>query len=156
MSDDSETPTLTDLTTFIVTRYAAANTISANDLPTLIKSVYNGLATAGGPEAPAVEETVKPTAAQIRKSITPDALISFLDGKGYKTLKRHLTTNGLTIDGYKRRYGLPDSYPTTAPTYSAARSALAKSLGLGQGGRKPAAPVVVAAVKRGRPKKAAT
>jgi predicted transcriptional regulator len=80
---------------------------------------------------------VKATPAQIRKSITRDALISFEDGKPYKTLKRHLTTFGLTIEQYRAKWGLPADYPTVAPSYSEARSAMAKALGLGQGGRKP-------------------
>ena len=81
-------------------------------------------------------EPIKLTAAQIRKSVTPDALISFEDGKPYKTLKRHLTTRGLTLAEYKTKWGLPTDYPTTAPSYSARRSEMAKSLGLGSGGRK--------------------
>lgn len=150
---NEDTPTLTDLTTFIVSAYAAVRSISAADLPTLIKSVHNALAQAGGPEVPAVEETIKATAGQIRKSITPDALISFLDGRGYKTLKRHLTRHGLTVAAYKAKFGLPADYPTTAPSYSERRSAMAKAIGLG---RKAAPEPVAPPVKRGRPKRAAT
>ena len=94
-----------------------------------------GLSHAAAAAAPAVE---KLTPSQIRKSITPDALISFIDGKPYKTLKRHLTGNGMTIEEYRERYGLPRDYPSTAASYSAQRSALAKSLGLGQQRRKAA------------------
>jgi predicted transcriptional regulator len=68
------------------------------------------------------------------------ALISFEDGRPYKTLKRHLTTHGMTVAEYKAKWGLPNDYPTTAPGYSEARSAMAKALGLGQGGRKAKAP----------------
>ena len=91
-------------------------------------------------EAPVVETVTKATPAQIRKSITPEALISFEDGKPYKTLKRHLTTHGMTVAEYKAKWGLPNDYPTTAPAYSEARSAMAKALGLGQGGRKAKSP----------------
>ena len=58
--------------------------------------------------------------------------MSFVDGKTYKTLKRHLTGAGLDPASYRQRYGLPSDYPMTAPSYSEQRSALAKSLGLGQ------------------------
>ena len=104
----------------------------------------------------------KPTAAQIRKSVTPDALISFIDGKPYKTIKRHLAKHDLTFAEYRARYGLPSDYPSTAATYSAKRSELARALGLGQLQRK-AAPkaaeadetITEATKPRGRPRKAA-
>ncbi|MDG2531282.1 MucR family transcriptional regulator [Caulobacter endophyticus] len=131
---------LVALTAEVVAAYVGNNAIGVADIPALVRSIHDALAGAGAPvEAEAVEVT-KPTAAQIRKSVTPDALISFIDGKAYKTLKRHLTTQGLTIAEYKARYGLPQDYPTTAPSYSEARSAMAKALGLGQSGRKSAKP----------------
>ena len=77
-------------------------------------------------------EVEKPTAAEIRKSITPDALISFIDGKPYKTLKRHLTGHGLDPQSYRLRYSLPADYPMVAANYATKRSELAKSLGLGR------------------------
>ena len=79
--------------------------------------------------APEVE---KATPAEIKRSITPDALISFIDGKPYKTLKRHLTGHGLDPQSYRLRYGLPADYPMVATNYAAQRSELAKSLGLGR------------------------
>lgn len=74
----------------------------------------------------------KVSAEQIEASITHDALISFVDGKPYKTLKRHLGTHGLDPASYRRRYGLPKDYPMTAASYSEQRAALAKAIGLGQ------------------------
>ncbi len=127
------------LTAEIVSAFVGNNTVAVNDLPALIKATYAALNGIGTALVVAEEAVSKPTAAQIRKSITPDALISFEDGKPYKTLKRHLTTQGMTIADYKAKWGLPNEYPTTAPSYSEARSAMAKALGLGQGGRKPAA-----------------
>ncbi|TXN57906.1 MucR family transcriptional regulator, partial [Methylobacterium sp. WL18] len=76
----------------------------------------------------------KPSAAQIRKSVQHDGIVSFIDGKTYKTLKRHLTANGLSPQSYRERYGLPTDYPMVAPSYAEQRSALAKAIGLGQPG----------------------
>ena len=79
------------------------------ELPKLIQGVYNGLAALTQPQAPAEASEAaaeRLTPAQVRKSITPDALISFLDGKPYKTLKRHLTKHGLTPEGYRARASL--------------------------------------------------
>lgn len=130
-----------DFAQSITAAYVGNNTISVTDIPTLINDVAGSFDRIMGFTAAAVEpvETVaKATPAQIRKSITPDALISFIDNKPYKTLKRHLTTHGMTVAEYKAKYGLPVDYPTTAPSYSEARSAMAKALGLGQGGRRGA------------------
>ena len=101
-------------------------------LADLIASVHRGLVGLRTPSEPAKVEVEKPSPAQIRKSITHDGLVSFVDGKTYKTLKRHLTGAGLDPASYRQRYGLPSDYPMTAPSYSEQRSALAKSLGLGQ------------------------
>ena len=130
-----------DLTVTIISAYVTKNTIPARDLPELIASVHAAFTGLGGttPDPVAEDEVEKPTPARIRKSITPDALISFIDGKPYKTLKRHLTAHGLDASSYRQRYGLPSDYPMTAPNYSAMRSEVARTLGLGQyGGRRKA------------------
>ncbi|BAU92488.1 MucR family transcriptional regulator [Methylorubrum populi] len=124
-----------DLTIAITAAYVAKNTLPARDLPGLVTSVHAALAGLGSPVAAPAEEVIeKPTSAQIRKSVTPDAIISFIDGKPYKTLKRHLGANGLDAYSYRERYGLPSDYPMVAPNYAARRSALARSAGLGRAG----------------------
>jgi predicted transcriptional regulator len=71
-----------------------------------------------------------------RRSLSsPDQIISMIDGKAYKTLRRHLSTHGLTPEQYRERYKLKADYPMVAPTYSEARRSMAKSIGLGQKGR---------------------
>ncbi|SFM52423.1 transcriptional regulator, MucR family [Methylobacterium pseudosasicola] len=151
-----------ELTAGVVSAYVSNNHLQPSEIATLIASTHaalTGLGQGSAPEAPAVERL---TPAQIRKSITPDALISFVDGKPYKTLKRHLSGNGMTIEQYRERYGLPRDYPSTAASYSEQRSALARSLGLGQQ-RKKAAPKVAETAaatvlekpkRAGRPRKA--
>lgn len=129
---------LLECAAIIVTSYVANNRVPAADLPSLLPAIYDTLAALGttGSEAKAESEVARPTPAQIRKSITQDALISFIDGKPYKILKRHLGVYGLNPHAYRERYGLPADYPMTAPGYSAMRSALAKETGLGRfGGR---------------------
>jgi predicted transcriptional regulator len=128
-----------DLTADIVAAYVANNSVPVAELPTLLAGIHAALAGLGAPSASAEPAAEKPTPAQIRKSVTPDALISFIDGKPYKTLKRHLTGNGLTIEEYRQRFGLPRDYPSTAANYSAMRAEFARSNGLGQQRRKAAA-----------------
>jgi predicted transcriptional regulator len=121
----------------IVCAYVSNNHVAASDLPALIRSVHAAVInlTRDGQIRDVVEPAQqKMTAAQIRKSVTPDALISFIDGRGYKTLKRHLTKHGLDPASYRMRFGLPADYPMVAAAYSETRSGLAKSIGLGQRG----------------------
>ncbi|MCJ2133010.1 MucR family transcriptional regulator [Methylobacterium sp. J-026] len=121
-----------ELTADIVSAYVSKNSVRPADMAELITSTHAALTGLGNVGALAAPTTEKLTAAQIRKSITPDALISFIDGKPYKTLKRHLTGAGMTIEQYREHFGLPRDYPSTAASYSAQRSALAHSFGLGQ------------------------
>jgi predicted transcriptional regulator len=124
-----------ELTADVVAAYVTNNPVPVSELPALIASVaasLNGLV--NGAAAP-VEEPQKP-AVSIKKSVTPDYIISLETGKRFKSLKRHLMTSyGMTPDEYRAKWNLPSDYPMVAPNYSAARSTLAKSLGLG---RKPA------------------
>jgi len=152
---------LVELTADIAAAYLSANTVPAAELPSLIQTIHAALSgvTSGAP-APAGEPQ-KP-AINVKKSITPDFLISLEDGKKYKSLKRHLRTKyNMTPDDYRSKWGLPKDYPMVAPNYAAARSEMARSMGLGQGGRgrkaaaKPAAAAASAPAKRGpgRPRK---
>lgn len=129
-----------DGTIELVSAYVSnSNTrISGEELQALIRDTFATLSSlsAGGGAAPEEEpEATLKTKAEIRKSIGVESLISFEDGKPYKSLKRHLSIRGLTPDDYRAKYGLPADYPMTHPAYSARRSELAKSLGLGQKGR---------------------
>lgn len=120
----------------IVRAYVANNSIPAGELPSLIVSVDSTLAgIASGQTSPKPAEDVsKPTSAQVRKSIGQDGIVSFIDGRTYKTLKRHLSKNDLTPMQYRERFGLPNDYPMVCASYSARRSELAKQTGLGSYG----------------------
>ncbi|HEY4587068.1 MAG TPA: MucR family transcriptional regulator, partial [Brevundimonas sp.] len=86
-----------------------------------------------------VEAAPKEPAVPIRRSITPDHLVCLEDGRKFKSLKRHLRTKyNMSPEEYRAKWGLPKDYPMVAPNYAKARSELAKQMGLGQGGRKPA------------------
>lgn len=150
-----------ELAADIVAAYVSNNNVPVSELPKVIAGVHASLSglSSGAAAEPAGPE--KPTPAQVKKSIRPEGLVSFIDGKTYQTLKRHLTGNGLTFEEYRTRYGLPSDYPSTAARYSAKRSELARALGLGQLQRK-AAPkaaeadetITEATKPRGRPRKA--
>jgi predicted transcriptional regulator len=125
------------ITADIVSSYVANNSIHRGDLPNVIASVHAALQ---GLAAPKQAEPEKPEPRiSIKKSITPDFLISLEDGKQYKTLKRHLGKLGLTAEEYRAKWGLPADYPMVAPSYAAKRSELARGSGLGQMRRKNAA-----------------
>ncbi|MCJ2045586.1 MucR family transcriptional regulator [Methylobacterium sp. J-078] len=136
MSDNAENQTIDfiDLASDIVCAYVSNNSVPVAELPSLVHSVHAALAglASGAVQTAAEDNHEKPTAAQIRKSVMPDGIVSFLDGKTYKTMKRHLSTHGLDPHSYRQRFGLPTDYPMVAPSYAAQRSALAKSIGLGR------------------------
>lgn len=114
---------LTVLTTEIIAAYVENNRVEFDALPTLIKAVYGALNGLGVDVTEVEPEQPKPTASQVRKSITDAGLISFIDGKTYQTLKRHIGGHGMTPDDYRRRYGLSADYPLVAlPTPLADRN----------------------------------
>ena len=131
-ADSMEPGRLLTLAAEIVTAYVTRNHVQAAELPGLLKSVHAGLLRLNGGSVELAEERRTLTAAQIRRSIRPEGLISFEDGKAYKTLRRHLTKHGLTPEAYRAKWGLPADYPMTAPAYSAQRSQLALDRGLGR------------------------
>ena len=128
---------LIELTADIASAYVGNNSVVASDLPSLIRSIFGALT---GVDAP-LEKPVEPQtpAVSIKKSITDDHLICLEDGRKFKSLKRHLRTKyNLSPEDYRAKWGLPKTYPMVAPAYAAARSNLAKQMGLGQGGRQAA------------------
>ena len=121
-----------ELATDIVSAYVSNNSVGAGELPTLIKDVFGALSRVTTGENATPAEAAKP-AVPIKKSITPDYIICLEDGKQFKSLKRHLRTQyNMTPEQYREKWGLPPDYPMVAPNYAAARSHLAKQMGLGQ------------------------
>jgi predicted transcriptional regulator len=134
---ESQNASLVELTADIASAYVANNNVAASDLPGLIRAILGALSAAGRP----VEEPAKPRApaVSIKKSITAAYLICLEDGGRFKSIKRHLrTAHGLSGEAYRAKWGLPKDYPMVAPAYSAARSSLAKQMGLGHGARQRA------------------
>jgi predicted transcriptional regulator len=117
----------------IVIAFVRNNKVAAAALPTLIGDVHLALQQASNGRN-LEEPPLTASAAKIRASVKPHALISFIDGKPYTMLRRHLTRHGLTPAEYLERYGLPEKYPMVAAKYAARRSELAKSMGLGRYG----------------------
>jgi len=128
-----------ELTADLVSAYVSHNSLPVSDLPSLINAVHTALSQVGGGKAQQSAEVPK-TPVPIRKSITPDHLISLEDGKPYRSLTRHLAKRGLNPEAYRAKWGLPPSYPMVAPNYSQRRSELAKALGLGQRRRRAEPP----------------
>ena len=131
-------PELLEMTADIVSAYVGNNSVSAEALPALIANIHAALSGVSNGPVEAEPEPKEP-AVPIRKSIAPDFLICLEDGRKFKSLKRHLRTKyDMSPEEYRTKWGLPNDYPMVAPNYAKARSELAKSMGLGQGGRKPA------------------
>ncbi len=129
MLQDEQRQELLRLTSTIVGAHAANNPIAVTDVPGLIATVHQALATLG-PEEPAPKPT---PVVPIKQSVKPEYVVCLEDGKKQKMLKRHLkTAHNMTPAEYRERWGLPRDYPMVAPNYSKTRSELAKKIGLGR------------------------
>ena len=127
-----EQNTLIELTAEIVSAYVAKNRLPAAGLSDLIASISVSVSKLG--EAAPAQEAAPTPAVNPRKSVHADYIICLEDGKKFKSMKRHLGMLGLTPEAYRAKWGLAADYPMVAPNYAAARSEMAKKIGLG---RKP-------------------
>ncbi|TIT19091.1 MAG: MucR family transcriptional regulator [Mesorhizobium sp.] len=142
---DHNLDALIELTADVVSAYVSNNPVPVGDLPALIGQVHAALKGTSGSVSAEQPQALNP-AVPIKKSVMADYIICLEDGKNFKSLKRHLSTHyGLTPDEYRAKWGLPAGYPMVAPNYAAARSALAKTMGLG---RKPKQSETLASAKR--------
>ena len=132
MTDSPVDANLIDLTADIVSAYVSNNTVASTDLPNLINEVYGALQRTSSSAQEPEPEPLKP-AVPVKKSVMPDYIICLEDGKKFKSLKRHLRTHyDMTPEEYREKWDLGPDYPMVAPNYAAARSELAKKMGLGQ------------------------
>lgn len=132
MSEANNPGNFIELTASIVSAYVSNNTVAAADIPALINQVHAALSGVSGKGGEVAAEPLKP-AISVKKSITPEHIVCLEDGKKFKSLKRHLRTQyNMTPEQYREKWGLGPDYPMVAPNYAAARSQLAKEMGLGQ------------------------
>ncbi len=129
---------LVTLTADIVAAHVSNNNVAIGDMASLVAKVHEALAGLGQ-AAEAQPETRKPSVS-IRSSVKPDAITCLVCGNKQKTLRRHISSaHGMTPAEYREEFGLPVSYPMTAPNYSETRRAMAKKIGLarkkGSGGK---------------------
>jgi predicted transcriptional regulator len=129
--DDAGRTDLVELTAEIVAAYVSKNNVPVSELPSLIGNVHDALSRATNRGGVPEREELKP-AVTVKRSVTPDYIVCLEDGKKFKSLKRHLRTHyKLSPDEYRAKWNLPHDYPMVAPNYAAARSQLAKKMGLG-------------------------
>lgn len=119
-----------NLTAEIAASYLANNNISTGDVPAVVQRIHGALASLGEDEEAAEE---KMPVVSIRASVRPDYLVCMECGKKQKMIRRHLrTAHAMSPEQYRKDFGLPASYPMTAPNYSERRRDLAKEIGLGR------------------------
>lgn len=130
----AEKQLLLDLTARVVSSYVGRHEVNREEIPTIIQTVYAGLAQVKG--QPVARLGAPVPAVPIDESITPDHIVCLEDGKKLKMIKRHLrTVYNMSVEEYRQRWGLPSDYPAVAPNYAKKRSSLAKVIGLGVNGR---------------------
>ena len=119
------------------------NRVQAEDVPQFLRTMHatvtelaTGTSNSEGADSGATSGQSFTPAVSVRKSLaSKDHIISMIDGKPYKALKRHLAGHGLTPEEYRARYNLRADYPMVSESYSQARRDMAKKIGLGQNGR---------------------
>ncbi len=132
MADNPGDSSFITLTANIVSAYVSNNSVPSADIPALISQVHSALKRVLGGATAVAAEPLKP-AVPIKRSINSDYIVCLEDGLKFKSLKRHLRTRyNMTPDQYREKWSLPPDYPMVAPNYAAARSQLAKQMGLGQ------------------------
>ncbi len=138
MTDTPANGNYIELTADIVSAYVSNNTVAASEIPSLINQIHAALSRVSGKSGDVPSEQLKP-AVSVKKSVTPEHIVCLEDGKKFKSLKRHLRTQyNMTPEQYREKWGLGADYPMVAPNYAAARSQLAKQMGLGQQRRRRA------------------
>jgi predicted transcriptional regulator len=162
MTDDTTNSNFLELATELTIAWLSnPNTrVSAEEVPSFLEKMHGAVANLSAPQAHADDTgtTAEYTpAVSVRRSLaSKDHLISLIDGKPYKTLKRHLSGHGLTPAEYRERFGLRPDYPMVAENYAGMRRGLAKKIGLGRKpGAKVATPKAVAKPKATRAPKVA-
>jgi predicted transcriptional regulator len=132
MAENSGDGSYIELTAQIVSAYVGNNPVPSAEIASLIGQVHAALKRVSGGQTTPLAEPAKP-AVSVKRSINSDFLVCLEDGKKFKSLKRHLRTQySMTPEQYREKWGLPADYPMVAPNYAAARSQLAKQMGLGQ------------------------
>lgn len=122
---------LITLTSDIVAAHVSNNSVSVEEIGTLVQRVHGALSSLGEPVQIAPEDKVP--VVSVRASIKPDYLVCMECGKKQKTLRRHLkTAHDMTPEQYRKDFGLPDTYPMTSANYSKKRREMAMSFGLGR------------------------
>ncbi|MBN9076905.1 MAG: MucR family transcriptional regulator [Rhizobiales bacterium] len=123
---------LIELTADVVAAYVSNNPVPVSELPNLIADIHAALGRVGSTSEQVTVDKQKP-AVNPKRSVHDDYIVCLEDGKKFKSLKRHLMTHyNLSPDQYREKWNLDSSYPMVAPNYAAARSQLAKKMGLGR------------------------
>ena len=132
MAENSGESVYLEMTANIVSAYVSNNSVPSAEIGNLIAQVYSALKRVSGGQAAAAAEPLKP-AVPVKRSVTAEYIVCLEDGLKFKSLKRHLRTRyNMTPEQYRDKWGLPPDYSMVAPNYAAARSQLAKQIGLGQ------------------------
>ena len=136
MSEELKAGNLLQMATTIVAAHVSKSSVPAADIPRLLSDIYQALSGLADGKLTAASGRSEP-AVPVKKSVTPDHITCLECGKKQKMLKRHIrTAYGLSPEQYREKWGLPPEYPMVSTNYAKKRSALARQIGLGTGGKR--------------------
>jgi len=136
MSEELKAGSLLQMATTIVAAHVSKSSVPAAEIPRLLSDIYQALSGLADGKLTATQTRSEP-AIPVKKSVTPDYIICLECGKKQKMLKRHIrTAYGLSPEQYREKWDLPPEYPMVSANYAKKRSALARQIGLGTGGKR--------------------
>ena len=125
-------PDFFKMTVDIVSAYLSNKAVDLEGLSSAFTHTYKVLSESNSSLIQLGQRTNKPPAVPISESVTDDYIVCLEDGKKMQMLKNHLNSlYKMSVDDYKKRWGLPDDYPSVSPSYTKRRSLIAKNTGLG-------------------------
>ena len=137
MSENLTSQEVMAYTTEIASAYLANNEIPAEEISSLLKTVFLAVVEVSRDANNIKHRPALTPAVPVEESVHEDYIVCLEDGKKLQMLKRHLNTvYNMTVDQYRERWALPSDYPVVSPSYARRRSDIAKTTGLGSTGRK--------------------
>jgi predicted transcriptional regulator len=123
---------LVELTSQIVSNHVSSTSLTTEQLGAEIQSVFGILSGLVGGEAIVAPVETEAPKMSIKKAFGQDKIFCMICGKGFTTLKKHLSvSHQLSPKDYRKQFGIPTTMSLASKKFSEQKRETAKRLGLG-------------------------